>query len=230
MKKTLVVCLMGVMFSGTSFAAEITQKSSLEKQVGYSLGYNMASNNSDVFKDVDIDAFLQGFKAAIAGKNPSLSAAEMGTALSQYRQQTESKALVEFQKEAAANLQAGQSFLAQNAKAANVKVTKSGLQYQVLQAGKGKLPKASSTVRVHYEGRLLDNTIFDSSIARQQPAEFKLSQVIPGWTEGVQLMPIGSKYRFFIPAKLAYGEMGSGDVIGPNSTLIFDIELLDIIN
>ena len=229
MKKSILL-LIATLISAPSFAKEINQKSSLEQQVGYSLGYNMASNNSEVFKDLDIDAFLQGFKAAIAGQNPSLSTAEMGTALSQYRQQTESRALVEFQQQAAANLQAGQKFLAQNAKVANVKVTQSGLQYQILKNAKGKQPKASSTVRVHYEGRLLDNTVFDSSIARQQPAEFKLSQVIAGWTEGVQLMPVGSKYRFFIPAKLAYDDIGSGDAIGPNSTLIFDIELLEILD
>lgn len=230
MKKILSMALLSAVMSVPSFAADISPKSSLEKQVGYSLGYNMASNNGDVFKDVDIDAFLNGFKAAIAGKKPSLTPAEMGTALSQYRQQTESKALVEFQQQAAKNLQVGQNFLAQNAKAAHVKVTQSGLQYQVLKSAQGQKPKASSTVRVHYEGRLLDNTIFDSSIARQQSAEFKLSQVIPGWTEGVQLMPVGSQYRFFIPAKLAYGDIGSGDVIGPNSTLIFDIELLEILD
>jgi FKBP-type peptidyl-prolyl cis-trans isomerase FklB len=228
MKKTLAVLALTI--SGVSFAADITPNSSLEKQVGYSLGYNMASNNSDVFKDLNIDAFLQGFKAAIAGKDPSLSTAEMSTALTQYRQQTENKALLEFQKQAATNLQAGQKFLAANAKTSNVKVTSSGLQYQVLKTAKGKMPKASSKVRVHYEGRMLDNTVFDSSMARQQAAEFKLSQVISGWTEGVQLMPVGSKYRFFIPAHLAYGEIGSGDVIGPNSTLIFDIELLDILD
>jgi FKBP-type peptidyl-prolyl cis-trans isomerase FklB len=226
MKK--ILCVLALMLSSTSFAAEISTKSSLDKQVGYSLGYSMANNNAEVFQDINIDAFLLGFKAALAGKAPSLSPEQMSTALTQYRQQSESKALVEFQKEAANNLQVGQAFLAANAKATNVKTTKSGLQYQVLQAAKGKTPKASSTVRVHYEGRLLDNTIFDSSIARQQPAEFKLSQVIPGWTEGVQLMPVGSKYRFFIPSALAYGETGSGDVIGPNSTLIFDIELLSI--
>jgi FKBP-type peptidyl-prolyl cis-trans isomerase FklB len=226
MKK--ILCAAVLMLSSTAFAAEISTKSSLEKQVGYSLGYSMANNNADVFSDIDIDAFLIGFKAALAGKAPGLSPEQMSTALSQYRQQSESKALVEFQKDAATNLKTGQQFLAQNAKAAHVKTTRSGLQYQVLQAGTGKKPKASSTVRVHYEGRLLDQTVFDSSIARQQPAEFKLSQVIPGWTEGVQLMPVGSKYRFFIPAALAYGETGSGDVIGPNSTLIFDIELLAI--
>jgi len=103
------------------------------------------------------------------------------------------------------------------------------LQYQILQEGKGKSPSANSNVRVHYEGRLIDGTVFDSSIARNQPVVFRTTQVITGWTEGLQLMKEGAKYRFFIPAELAYGQIGSGDVIEPNSTLIFDVELLEII-
>ena len=107
--------------------------------------------------------------------------------------------------------------------------TKSGLQYQIVQTGQGKKPTVTSKVSVNYEGRLLDGTVFDSSIARGQPVDFQVSQVISGWTEGLQLMQEGSKYRFFIPAKLAYGDMGAGDSIGPNSTLIFDVELLKIL-
>ena len=99
----------------------------------------------------------------------------------------------------------------------------------VLQQGQGKSPKANSRVKVHYEGRLIDQTVFDSSIARQQPAEFQVSQVIQGWTEGLQLMKEGAKYRFFIPSKLGYGQIGSGDVIEPNSTLIFDVELIAVL-
>lgn len=228
MKK--ILCVLALTLSTTGFAAEITNKSSLEKQVGYSLGYSMATNNSEVFKNIDLDAFLQGFKTALQGKNATLTMAEMGTALSQYRQASEAKELLEFQKQAAENLAKEKEFLAKNAKKPEIRVTASGLQYQVLKAAQGKKPKASSTVRVHYEGRLLDQTVFDSSIARQQAAEFPLSQVISGWTEGVQLMSVGSQYRFFIPAHLAYGETGSGDAIGPNSTLIFDIELLDILD
>jgi FKBP-type peptidyl-prolyl cis-trans isomerase FklB len=114
-------------------------------------------------------------------------------------------------------------------KKADVKTTASGLQYMVLQQGQGKSPKANSKVKVHYEGRLIDQTVFDSSIARQQPAEFQVSQVIQGWTEGLQLMKEGAKYRFFIPAKLGYGQIGSGDVIEPNSTLIFDVELIEVL-
>lgn len=107
--------------------------------------------------------------------------------------------------------------------------TKSGLQYQVLKEGNGQKPKATSRVKVNYEGRLLDGTVFDSSIARNHPVEFQLSQVIAGWTEGLQTMKEGGKTRFFIPANLAYGEVGAGDTIGPNSTLIFDIELLQVL-
>ena len=227
MKKTLSV--LALTLCSTSFAAEINNKSSLEKQVGYSLGYSMANNNSDVFKNIDIDAFLQGFKTALAGKNASLSTADMGTAISQYRQASESKAMIEFQKQAADNLAQGQAFLAANAKKSGIQVTASGLQYQVLKSTQAKKPKASSTVRVHYEGRLVDQTVFDSSIARNQPVVFRTTQVITGWTEGLQLMKEGAKYRFFIPAELAYGQIGSGDVIEPNSTLIFDVELLEII-
>ncbi|MFX8627787.1 FKBP-type peptidyl-prolyl cis-trans isomerase, partial [Acinetobacter baumannii] len=107
--------------------------------------------------------------------------------------------------------------------------TKSGLQYQVLKEGSGKTPKATSRVKVNYEGRLLDGTVFDSSIARNHPVDFQLNQVIAGWTEGLQTIKEGGKTRFFIPAKLAYGEVGAGDSIGPNSTLIFDIELLQVL-
>ena len=127
------------------------------------------------------------------------------------------------------NQKQGQAFLTENAKKSDIITTKSGLQYQVLQAGTGKSPKANSKVKVNYEGRLLDGTVFDSSIARNHPVEFQLSQVIQGWTEGVQTMKEGGKTRFFIPANLAYGDVGSGDAIGPNSVLIFDIELLQVL-
>jgi len=149
--------------------------------------------------------------------------------LSQYKKQMEAKQLYAYQQLAQQNLKSGDAFLAENAKKSGIVTTKSGLQYQVLSAGKGKSPKATSRVKVNYEGRLLDGTVFDSSIARNHPVEFQLSQVIPGWTEGLQLMKEGEKARLFVPAKLAYGEVGSGDAIGPNSTLIFDIELLEVL-
>ena len=123
----------------------------------------------------------------------------------------------------------GEAFLAENAKKEGITVTKSGLQYEVLQEGAGKHPKATDTVRCHYEGRLLDGTIFDSSYKRNEPADFGLQQVIAGWTEGVQLMSEGAKYRFYIPYMLAYGEGGAGAMIPPFATLIFDVELIKVL-
>lgn len=123
----------------------------------------------------------------------------------------------------------GEAFLAENAKKEGITVTKSGLQYEVLQEGAGKQPKSTDTVRCHYEGRLLDGTIFDSSYKRNEPADFGLQQVIAGWTEGVQLMSEGSKYRFYIPYMLAYGEGGAGAMIPPYATLIFDVELIKVL-
>ena len=123
----------------------------------------------------------------------------------------------------------GEAFLAENAKKEGITVTKSGLQYEVLQEGAGKHPKATDTVRCHYEGRLLDGTIFDSSYKRNEPADFGLQQVIAGWTEGVQLMSEGAKYRFYIPYMLAYGEGGAGAMIPPYATLIFDVELIKVL-
>ena len=123
----------------------------------------------------------------------------------------------------------GEAFLAENAKKEGITVTKSGLQYEVLQEGAGKQPKATDTVRCHYEGRLLDGTIFDSSYKRNEPADFGLQQVIAGWTEGVQLMKEGAKYRFFIPYNLGYGERGAAQSIPPFSALVFDVELIDVL-
>ena len=131
--------------------------------------------------------------------------------------------------QATQNLQAGQAFLATNKTKSGVVTTASGLQYKVLTMGTGPKPSASNTVQVNYEGRLIDGTVFDSSYKRGEPIEFPLSGVIAGWTEGVQLMPTGSKFEFYIPANLAYGAGGAGGAIGPNETLIFDVELLKIV-
>ncbi|ATZ68637.1 MULTISPECIES: FKBP-type peptidyl-prolyl cis-trans isomerase [Acinetobacter] len=225
--KKLSLILMS-MLMGSAYAAPITLKSPQQEQLGYSYGYLMGKGNANTLKDLNIDAFIQGLKEATQGKPASLSDEEMANVLNQYKKRIEAKQLVEFQEIAQENDKIGKAFLAENRKKANIVTTRSGLQYQVLQAGKGKSPKASATVKVNYEGRLLDGTVFDSSIARNQPVEFKLSQVIPGWTEGLQTMKEGGKSRFFIPSNLAYGEVGAGDAIGPNSTLIFEIELIEV--
>lgn len=215
--------------SGSLYAKEITTKSTQAEQVGYSFGYLIGRSNIDALQGIDLDAFSQGLKAAAAGQNASISDEEMARVLSQFKRQSEAKELIQLKQQADENAKIGQAFLKENAKKPGVKTTKSGLQYVVLQEGKGKSPTANSNVRVHYEGRLLDGTVFDSSIARTQPVVFRTAQVITGWTEGLQLMKEGAKYRFFIPAELAYGQVGSGDVIEPNSTLIFDIELIEVI-
>ncbi|MCU4489828.1 FKBP-type peptidyl-prolyl cis-trans isomerase [Acinetobacter ursingii] len=228
MKKTNLALLL-LSMTVTSFAAPVTSKSPQKDQLGYSYGYVMGRTNADTLKDLNLETFIQGLKEGSTGKASSLSDEDMAKALSQYKKQVESKQLIEFQKLAQDNQKQGQIFLTENAKKSGVITTKSGLQYQVLQAGTGKSPKANSKVKVNYEGRLLDGTVFDSSIARNHPVEFQLSQVIQGWTEGVQTMKEGGKTRFFIPANLAYGDVGSGDAIGPNSVLIFDIELLQVL-
>ena len=226
MKKLTLILITSLI--GTVQAAPITLKSPEKDQLGYSYGYLMGKGNADTLKDLNIETFVQGLQEAIQGKAASLTDEEMANILNQYKKRLEAKQLVEFQIAAKQNEQTGKAFLAENTKKPDVITTKSGLQYLILQEGKGKSPKVTSTVKVNYEGRLLDGTVFDSSIARNQPVEFKLNQVISGWTEGVQTMKEGGKSRFFIPADLAYGDIGAGDGIGPNSTLIFDIELLEV--
>jgi FKBP-type peptidyl-prolyl cis-trans isomerase FklB len=227
MKLPMTLLCLAVFSTGIS-AKNINNKSSFEDQVSYSFGYLMGKNYTENLKNVDLDAFINGLKIAATGKIPSLSEEEMSKVLTQFKQQVDAKQLIVHQQLAEKNAKAGTQFLAENKQKSGIKTTASGLQYQVLQQGTGKTPTASSTVKVNYEGRLLDGTVFDSSIARQQPAEFQVNHVIQGWTEGLQLMKEGGKYRFFIPANLAYGEIGAGDAIEPNSTLIFDVDLLEV--
>lgn len=208
--------------------AGITEKSSQPQQVGYGFGYIIGKSNVDAVKGLDVDAFVAGFKDGYLGNNPSLSEEQIKKVLVEYKQNQDAQEMQAFKVESAKNLKEGESFLADNAKKEGVTTTKSGLQYLVLKSGAGKKPKATSQVKVHYEGRLINGTVFDSSIDRGEPLTFPLNQVIAGWTEGVQLMQEGAKYRFFIPAKLAYGETGAGN-IPPNSTLIFDVELLEVV-
>lgn len=227
MKIQMTLLCLALCSTGLS-AKIVNNKSSYEDKVGYSFGYIMGRGNADALKNMDLDAFLDGLKAASKGQSSALTDEEMSKVLMQFKKNAEAKQLIEHKNLADKNEKIGAEFLAENAKKPNIKVTKSGLQYEVIKQGSGKTPKASSKVKVNYEGRLLNNTVFDSSIARQQPAEFMVSQVITGWTEGLQLMKEGSTYRFYIPAKLAYGQIGSGDAIEPNSTLIFDVELLEV--
>ena len=227
--KTPMTLLCLCMFTTTGFAKTVTNSSSLNEQVGYSFGYLMGRSNAESVKDLDLDAFILGLKTAAQGGKSALTDEEMARVLTQHKKQSDAKQLIELKKKADANAKIGAEFLAANAKKQGVQTTQSGLQYQILKPGTGPSPKANSIVKVNYEGRLIDGTVFDSSIARNQTAEFQVSQVIQGWTEGLQLMKEGAEYRFFIPVQLGYGQIGSGDVIEPNSTLIFDIELIEIL-
>lgn len=192
-------------------------------KVSYSLGLSIASNLiSSGVTTINAEAFIDGLNVVFSGKMPEIMPDEANNILQDYfdkLQQAKGK-------EAKAE---GEKLLAENKKKEGVVALPSGLQYKILTAGNGPKPKASDTVKCHYEGRLINGTVFDSSIRRNEPAEFPVSGVIAGWVEALQLMPVGSKWQLYIPSELAYGTHGAGQSIGPNQTLIFDVELLAII-
>lgn len=186
--------------------------------LGLSLGQNMASSG---VKTIDFDDLVAGMKAIMNKEKPAISFEEAQEVLNKFFAELEAKVAGQAKEE-------GEAFLAENAKREGVIVTASGLQYEVLTAAEGKKPKATDKVKVHYEGTLIDGTVFDSSYRRGEAISFGLNQVIAGWTEGVQLMSVGAKYKFFIPYNLAYGERGAGAQIPPYAALIFTVELLGI--
>jgi FKBP-type peptidyl-prolyl cis-trans isomerase FklB len=199
----------------------------LKAKASYSIGLNMARNLKAQSIDLDPDLIARGIKDGLAG-NPALTDAQVQEALTAFQQQAMAQQ-AEVQKAAAGkNLKASQEFLAANKQKPGVKTTASGLQYKVLKEGTGASPKATDTVKVNYRGTLLDGTEFDASAKHGGPAQFQVNQVIPGWTEALQLMKVGSKYQLFIPPDLAYGQRGAPPAIGPNSALIFDVELLGV--
>ncbi|MER2998265.1 FKBP-type peptidyl-prolyl cis-trans isomerase [Pontibacter populi] len=196
----------------------------LEEKISYIIGRDMAGNLKKQGIDVNPDAFIKGMKEAIEGKPSTLSQAEVQEAMMQLQQEMGAKQGAA----GAENQQAGEAFLAENKNKEGVKTLPSGLQYEVLNEGTGKSPSASDKVTTHYHGTLIDGTVFDSSYERGQPATFPVNGVIAGWTEALQLMKEGAKWRLYIPSALAYGSQGAGDVIGPNTTLIFDVELISV--
>ena len=203
-----------------------TNLESIEQRVSYGVGRQLGDQlRNNPFKEFDVNAVQAGLADALAGSESQVSDELLNEAFA-----IVSKKLQE-QEQAAAKEKAeeGEKFLAENAKREEVTVTDSGLQYEILTEGSGDKPTAESTVRVHYHGTLPDGTVFDSSYERGQPAEFPVNGVISGWTEALQLMPAGSKWRLAIPYNLAYGEQGSQGAIPPYATLVFDVELLDIL-
>ncbi len=194
-------------------------------KASYSLGYRFAENVQRQFgEDLSQDAFMRGVRDKLAGEEAAVGDEEAQRVLTEMMEARQAQAAGE----ALENLEEGFSFLEKNAEREGVIMLESGLQYEVLEEGEGEKPAPTDLVTTHYEGRLIDGTVFDSSYERGEPATFPLDRVIPGWTQGLQLMSPGAKYRLYVPADMAYGERGAGDTIPPNSVLIFDVELLGV--
>jgi FKBP-type peptidyl-prolyl cis-trans isomerase len=219
-------------------AAQSAQPSTAQPQAGkpesvadrasYAIGFNFGRQFKQNDITVNNDLLMKGLRDALGGGQGSLTDEEMQTAMQAFQQQVMQQQAEKQKVVGEKNKAEGEAFLAKNKERAGVKTTASGLQYEVMKEGTGPQPKATDTVTVHYQGTLMDGTEFDSSYKRGEPATFVLNQVIPGWTEGVQLMKVGSKYKFYIPAALGYGDRGAGGVIGPNAPLIFEVELISV--
>lgn len=192
-------------------------------KISYALGLSIGNNFlSSGIKNVDFDSFLKGMKDVINENTPEMSYDEAKQVMNDYFTKLQDERLE-------INLKAGEEFLAINKNKPGVVTLPSGLQYEILKKGDGPIPALNDQVKCHYHGTLIDGTVFDSSVERGEPATFGVNQVIPGWVEALQLMPVGSKWKLFIPSNLAYGKSGAGQMIEPNSALIFEVEILDIV-
>lgn len=200
-------------------------------RISYALGLSMGNNfRASGITEINVQDFADGVAAVFYGSTPKMSYDEAKAEIQAYFTEMEKKQRAAAEELGKANAAAGEAFLADNGKRVEVRTTPSGLQYEVLTEGDGPRPEANDQVEVHYTGKLIDGTVFDSSVDRGMPATFGVTQVIPGWVEAFQLMKAGSKWRLFIPSNLAYGPNGApGSPIGPNATLVFDVELLKVI-
>lgn len=231
-----VVIIASIVFScGEKHATKKSLETELDS-VSYAIGLNMGSQMRNGFEEADIDVFMQGLRSGVDSTGLLLDQESAQRVVQGYFQKKQQEQMKKQQEEAAkkaeetygAVKEEGIKFLEENKTKDGVQVTESGLQYIVLSEGEGAKPAASSRVKVHYHGTLVDGTVFDSSVDRGTPAEFGVGQVIKGWTEGLQLMNVGSKYKFFIPQELAYGATPRGGAIKPFAALIFEVELLEI--
>ena len=218
-----VVAALGT--AGGAFAQELKTE---KDKVSYMVGMDVGKGLSSIKDEIDMAVVIQALQASVKGDKTALTQEEALKVRQDFMTKLQAKRAAEEKAKAETNKKAGDEFLAKNKAKKGVTTTASGLQYEVIKAGTGPKPKDTDTVQVHYTGTLLDGTKFDSSVDRGEPATFPLKGVIPGWTEGLQLMPVGSKYKFYIPSNLAYGENGPGP-IGPNAVLTFEVELLKIV-
>lgn len=228
MRWTVAVAIIVGALAGTAQAQDKPSLKSDKEKVSYSIGLDIGANFKRQSVDMDTKALAAGIADGLSGAKPALSEDEVRKVLADFQQQMRTRMAAAAQQVADDNKKKGEAFLADNKKKKGVVTLPSGLQYKVLKESKGAKPKATDTVSVHYVGTLIDGTEFDSSIKRGEPASFPVNGVIKGWTEALQLMPVGSKWQLFIPTDLAYGMQGAGPQVGPNAMLLFDVELLEI--
>ncbi len=232
-KKTSCLFALLIFFTGCNKPKEESIRqvplNTTRDTISYLVGYDIARSLKEIKDEIELDKVFAGIRDWLEGKPPRRFTAEQERFLMDaFSMQMEQKRMAKSEAEAKANLEAANRFLEENKKKPGVITTESGLQYIVLKEGDGPTPTDSSKVKVHYEGALLDGTVFDSSIKRGQPSHFKMTDIIAGWREGLKLMKVGSKYKFFIPPDLAYGRRGMMHAIRPNMLLIFEVELLGI--
>ncbi len=219
-----------ITYKHTFYNTIMEEKDKSLNRISYTLGLSMGNNfRASGIKEINVQDFADGVAAVFDGLAPKMSYDEAKEEIRVYFEAMQKEQEAAAAKMAEANAKAGEDFLTENGKRADVHTLPSGLQYEVVTEGDGPIPTAQDQVEVHYTGKLIDGTVFDSSVDRGVPATFGVTQVIPGWVEALQLMKAGSKWRLYIPSALAYGPQGAGNVIGPNQTLIFDVELLKVV-
>ena len=228
-RKTLIAMALTTAFgAGNALAVDASLKTEKDK-VSYMVGMQIGNSLQQIKGEVDLPVLFQAIETTLKAGTPLLTAEEAQAVQKSFAERLQAKHAAEQAASAKKNKEEGDAFLASNKGKKGVTTTASGLQYQVVTQGKGPKPAATDTVKVHYTGTLLDGTKFDSSVDRGEPAQFVLGSVVPGWSEALQLMPKGSKFKLWVPSKLGYGEAGTpGGPIPPNSALVFELELLDI--
>jgi FKBP-type peptidyl-prolyl cis-trans isomerase FklB len=212
----------------TSYAASSTQLKTQTDKFSYVVGLNLGANFKSQGIQVNPNEVIKGLQDGMSGAKPLLTKAEQQQIMTQYQKMVMAKIQAKNKQEAGTNLAAGQKFLAANAKKSGVKTTKTGLQYKILKRGSGAKPSATDSVTVNYEGKLINGTVFDSSYKRGKPTTFNVNQVIPGWTQALQMMRPGATWMLYIPANLAYGANAMGSTIPANSALIFKVQLISV--